>query len=90
MIETLVAMYEKGAITADHFVVQCLHMIDPKDPGAVLASVPPDILTSAVSLATTDLTACGRITGWSPLWTKSRLRRNGLRRKSSNSLCPVN
>ena len=40
MIETLVAMYEKGAITADHLVVQCLHMIDPNDPGLVLAGLP--------------------------------------------------
>ena len=51
MMETLVAMYEKGAITADHLVVQSLHMIDPQDPGLVLASLPPDILTRVMQYA---------------------------------------
>ena len=36
MITSLVSMYEKGAITSDHFVAQCIHMIDPDDPGLVL------------------------------------------------------
>ncbi len=51
MIDDLVAMYEKGAITADHLVAQCLHMVDPTDPGLVLGSLPPDILSRVVQYA---------------------------------------
>ena len=51
MIDTLVAMYKKGAITADHLVVQCLQMIDPKDPGLVLDSLPPGILSRMMHYA---------------------------------------
>ena len=29
---SLVDVYQKGAITADHLVVQCLLLIDPADP----------------------------------------------------------
>jgi hypothetical protein len=32
---SLVAMYEKGAITADHLVVECLHMLDPENPAVI-------------------------------------------------------
>ena len=44
MITSLVSMYEKGAITADHLAAQCIHMIDPEDPGLVLSDVPNPIL----------------------------------------------
>jgi hypothetical protein len=44
MITSLVSMYEKGAITADHLVAQCIHMIDPDDPGLVLSDLPNSIL----------------------------------------------
>ncbi|MGA9923622.1 MAG: hypothetical protein WBQ29_09470, partial [Isosphaeraceae bacterium] len=44
MITSLVSMYEKGAITSDHFVAQCIHMIDPDDPGLVLSDLPNSIL----------------------------------------------
>jgi hypothetical protein len=44
MIHALVSMYESGAITADHLVAQCLHSIDPLDPGLVLAHLPDSIL----------------------------------------------
>jgi len=37
-------MYEKGAITADHLVAQCINMIDPDDPGLVLSDLPKSIL----------------------------------------------
>jgi len=37
-------MYEKGAITSDHLVAQCIHMIDPDDPGLVLSDLPNPIL----------------------------------------------
>jgi len=33
---TLVAMYNKGAMTADHLVVESLHRIDPENPGPVI------------------------------------------------------
>jgi len=44
MITSLVSMYEKGAITSDHLVAQCIHMIDPDDPGLVLSDLPNSIL----------------------------------------------
>jgi hypothetical protein len=37
-------MYEKGAITADHLVAECLHRIDPEDPGRVLSNLPDPVL----------------------------------------------
>ncbi len=37
-------MYEKGAITSDHLVAQCIQMIDPDDPGLVLSDLPNSIL----------------------------------------------
>jgi hypothetical protein len=33
---SLVYMYQKGAITADHLVVQSLHLIDPANPRSSL------------------------------------------------------
>ena len=45
MITSLVSMYEKGAITSDHLVAQCMHMIDPDDPGLVLSDLPNSIPT---------------------------------------------
>ena len=44
MISSLVSMYEKGAITCDHLIAQCLQMIDPDDPGLVLSDLPNAIL----------------------------------------------
>ena len=44
MIEKLVSMYKKGSITADHLVVECLHMLDPKCPALVLDHLPNEIL----------------------------------------------
>jgi len=44
MITSLVSMYEKGAITSDHLVAQCIQMIDPDDPGLVLSDLPNSIL----------------------------------------------
>ena len=29
MIEKLVEMYQSGALTVDHLVVECLHRVDP-------------------------------------------------------------
>ncbi|HEV3262063.1 MAG TPA: hypothetical protein VG013_34750 [Gemmataceae bacterium] len=44
MIRKLVEMYQKGAITLDHLVVECLHMVDPRHPELVLGVLPPAVL----------------------------------------------
>jgi hypothetical protein len=44
MIDAFVSMYEKGAITGDHLVAECRHMIDPDGPGLVLSELPNSIL----------------------------------------------
>jgi len=44
MIDNLVRMYEQGAITADHLVVQSLEMVDPRVPALVLGVLPPAVL----------------------------------------------
>jgi len=44
MTDSLILMYESGAITADHLVAQCIHLIDPDDPGLVLDDLPDAIL----------------------------------------------
>jgi hypothetical protein len=44
MMEKLVAMYQNGAITADHLVVESLHRLDPACPELVLGALPPEIL----------------------------------------------
>ncbi len=48
---SLLGMYRKGEITADHLVVECLHMIDPADPASVLDSLPEEILARMLELA---------------------------------------
>lgn len=44
MKNSLVSMYEKGAITADHLVAQFIQMVDPDDPGSVLSDLPSTVL----------------------------------------------
>ena len=44
MISLLLSMYEKGAITLDHLVAECIQLIDPDDPGVVLGDLPDSIL----------------------------------------------
>jgi hypothetical protein len=44
MIEKLVEMYNKGAITADHLIVEALHLLDPQHPDLVLSPLPAAIL----------------------------------------------
>lgn len=51
MTNELVAMYRKGAITADHLAVQCLHMIDLASPDLALSSLPHDILLRVLEFA---------------------------------------
>ena len=43
-MDELVRMYEKGAITADHLVIESLHTIDPAEPELVLSNLPPEVL----------------------------------------------
>ncbi len=51
MTASLLAMYRKGAITADHLVVECLNMIDPADPASVLHDLPDEILARMIEFA---------------------------------------
>ena len=51
MITSLVSMYEKGAITADHLVVECLGLIDPEEPGLVLGELPESMLERLLDFA---------------------------------------
>lgn len=51
MMQKHIEMYEKGAITADHLAVQCLHMLDPRRPELVLGEVPDDILRAILKYA---------------------------------------
>jgi hypothetical protein len=44
MIAKLVEMYQKGAITADHLVVECLHRLDATHPELVLGKLPSAVL----------------------------------------------
>jgi hypothetical protein len=37
-------MYERGSITAYQVMIDCLHMLDPDNPGLVLTDLPDDIL----------------------------------------------
>ena len=51
MMQKLVAMYDKGEITADHLVVESLHRIDPDNPGLVLEALSNDILQRVLKYA---------------------------------------
>src|SRR4051794_4499232 len=50
MMASLMDMYERGAITADHFVYECLNRIDPANPAFILGSLPDEILTRMLDL----------------------------------------
>jgi hypothetical protein len=43
-MDKLAEMYQKGAITADHLVVECLHRLDPQHPEVVLRVLPSAVL----------------------------------------------
>jgi hypothetical protein len=51
MMEKLVAMYEKGVITADHLVVESLRLLDPANPGAALKALSGDVLQRMLKYA---------------------------------------
>jgi hypothetical protein len=44
MIDKLVEMYQNGAITADHLVVESLQLVDPQHPELVLGVLPAAVL----------------------------------------------
>ena len=48
---SLVAMYQSGAITADHLVVRSLLLVDPADPALALNPLPHEILMRAIEFA---------------------------------------
>ena len=50
-MRSLVTMYRKGAITADHLILESLHMIDPEDPTPVLGPLPDEILVRMLDFA---------------------------------------
>jgi len=51
-MEQLVHMYQKGAITADHLVVESLHRLDPKEPALVLKPLPREVIERMLEYAT--------------------------------------
>jgi len=53
VIDKLVEAYEHGQITAEHLVVQCLHMLDPEHPDLILKDLPRPILDRVVQYACT-------------------------------------
>ena len=51
MIPRLIAMYEEGAITAHHLVMEVLHRLDPATPSVVLEPLTQDILERMLKYA---------------------------------------
>jgi hypothetical protein len=51
MITRRVEMYRRGAITGEHLVLECLHMIDPANPQLVLEALPEDVLVQILEFA---------------------------------------
>jgi hypothetical protein len=43
-MQQLVGRYTAGAITGQHLFVECLRMLDPANPGVVLAALPSRLL----------------------------------------------
>jgi hypothetical protein len=50
-IHTLLAMYEKGTITAPHLAILCLERLDPEDASSVLAVLPTQHSSRVVDYA---------------------------------------
>jgi hypothetical protein len=72
MMTSLVAMYQKGAITADHLAVECLHMIDPKTPAPVLDALPREIIARMIEFIH-QYTPGGMITNYGILPTSDQV-----------------
>ncbi len=47
--QQLVQMYEKGAVTPHHLVLEFLNMIDPANVGEVLEALPPRVYPELVA-----------------------------------------
>ena len=51
MIPRLIAMYEDGAITAHHLVMEVLQRLDTANPSVVLEPLPRDVLDRMLNYA---------------------------------------
>jgi hypothetical protein len=51
MMAKLIAMYQEGAVTADHLAAECLHRVDPENPALVLNALPEEILMRVLEYA---------------------------------------
>jgi hypothetical protein len=51
MIKRLIEMYENGSITGYQVMMDCLQMLDPKNPGLVLFDLPEEILDEMLKYA---------------------------------------
>ena len=49
--DDLISMYDKGAITGNHLIVESLCMVDPADPAPVLDVFTTDILRQMLEYA---------------------------------------
>jgi hypothetical protein len=72
MTRSLIEKYRTGMITDDHLVVEALRLLDPEDPGAVLSSLPDEILSRIERFATECLRG-QMITNYGPLPEKSQV-----------------
>jgi hypothetical protein len=51
MVNELMEMYRDGAITGYQVMIDCLHMLDPKNPDLVLGHLPEEILEEMLNYA---------------------------------------
>ena len=51
MIKRLIEMYESGSITGYQLMMDCLQMLDPDNPGLVLADLPEESLDEMLKYA---------------------------------------
>jgi hypothetical protein len=51
VIKRLVEMYERGSVTGYQVMIDCLHMLDPKDPDLVLSGLPDEVLDEMLAYA---------------------------------------
>jgi hypothetical protein len=72
MTDSLADLYQKGAITADHLVVECFRRIDPMDPALVLGALPGEILTRMLDFASRYRPA-GMVTNYGVLPTVAQV-----------------
>jgi hypothetical protein len=51
MVDELIEMYRKGAITGYQVMMDCLHMLEPDHPDLVLSHLPEEILEEMLEYA---------------------------------------